>query len=362
MKLVLVGEGDFSFTSSISRLLNERRFEALSFLLGQSVDDLAKAECTELIATSLDSKQEVLNKYPSFISHSLTDHVRVHHSVNALDALGLRKLTGSEPQFILWNHPHLGHEDCENHFQLLVHFFRGIADVFPTSSIILSLLSDQIPRWRVEEACGKRYRVTRIFPLNESDFPGFICRRNLAGDSFKSSRTRANWGQSELKSHFLVFEPLASSIKPSINIRAYLSTPAVAVPEREFMCEICEKRFSSDQGLRTHVRQVHQLGKYSTGEFVCATCEKIFNSSESLRMHSLNTHGQRSAKRQRFEDSIPTDSDYKCEICGSRDPNHVEKFGKNEIKETLRCGHCSKEFHSERALVQHTNVSHPSNS
>ena len=372
VKILLLGEGDFSFTRALCTLLKGDSKEMVAKWLGRPISDLDKPY---LISTSLDTRLEVIERYHSPNLH-LDDpsFVEVHHGVNALDHEQLRSLVGesSQPDFVVWNHPHLGIEDCMQHHELLCHFFHSISQVVPNAVVIVSLLSEQITRWRVLEAAEKlSMKLVRIEPLVEEQFPSYMCKRTLSGDSFKSARSRSNWGtdKGSLDSIFLYFESRNSESEaitdPLERIREIISESQSAIPvSSSHACKECEKSFSTEQGLRTHVRQVHQLALYSAAAPVaCATCGKSFSSQDKLRMHELNAHGQldvkQSNKRQRTDTGL--DSSYSCAICGSVDVDHVKKFGSTNkaVAETFPCGSCDKVFKSQRALNQHTNVVHP---
>jgi predicted RNA-binding Zn-ribbon protein involved in translation (DUF1610 family) len=211
----------------------------------------------------------------------------------------------------------------------------------------------------------------RIEPLVEQQFPNYMCKRNLSGDSFKSARSRSNWATDKgcLASIFLYFvshksDALAieSPLARIAEIVSSLHSKTPAIPAHA--CKECEKSFSTDQGLRTHVRQVHQLGLYSAStQVVCGTCGKAFSSPDKLRMHELNAHGRLdvklSSKKQRIDAELV--SSYCCPTCGSVDVDHVAKFCSTSktVLETFACGSCDKLFKSQRALNQHANVVHP---
>jgi uncharacterized C2H2 Zn-finger protein len=347
MKILLLGEGDFSFTHSLVR---SGKHEFLEKVFGSSY---SKVSPTTVVATSLDTRAEILRKYPAFVHYEKFENLSIHHGVNALDRVKLKSFIDT-PSIVSWNHPHLGLENCESHYQLLVHFFDTMKTVFPTAVIVLSFLADQISRWQVVKAAGS-YTVTNIFPFHESDFPGYVCRRSLGGDSFKSSRTRANWDSSNLVSHFMIFSN--STETEPVDVESYLNQQHARSSSEvtALVCEKCGSKFKSDQGLRTHVRQVHELGLYKVGEFKCDTCDRTFSTEESLKMHTLNGHMSPESKRRKTELEI---SSYECNLCGSRDPDHVAQFGQNRPEQLLECVECGKDFKSERALSQHKNVVH----
>jgi uncharacterized Zn-finger protein len=344
MKLLLLGEADFSFTRALSYISNECIFQ----WLGKSSSDRIK-----IVATSLDSRTEFLGKYHTAIPSS-DDSVSINFSVNALDGGKLNDLC-SEPDFVIWNHPHLGYEDLHAHHELLCHFFHSMKTVFPKTVVVISLLRNQIERWQVMEAAASQtMNLVRLLPLVESDFPNYVCKRNLTGDSFKSARARDNWeSEIDLRSFFLFFDNSASPIP---NWRALIGSPEKT---ETFNCRKCGKAFKSEQGLRTHTRQVHELQLYALKPAVCTVCDKQFDSEQARDMHEKNAHGPNSVTTEPRNKKPRLSSDeYQCAICGSKDASHVEKMGKNRNVEIFTCNICEKDFTSNRALSQHMNVVH----
>ena len=343
-QLLLLGEGDFSFTHSLSNSPTGISFLSLPY--------------TSIIATSLDSKQEVIQKYPSFLDKKFPASVQIFHNVNALD------LSTWPPQVlhnatILWNHPHCGRENAKEHFQLLAHFFHTISS--RDCGVIISLIQGQYERWKVEEAANKFGFYLQKSPIEfnpSSDFPGYEARRNLSGTSFKSSPTPNQTG----KSFFYIFK---KHFVPGVNnvMVDDLADPSVSLPE--YKCSLCEmeKTFKTQQGLKTHIRQVHELLKYTDRqtEYVCKICYLKFNGKEALDNHSYNVHEFKKLfleNKHMVEkrDRDGTESSYCCEICGSCDPDHVLRFGTNE--ELEECRECGITFRDKRALLQHTSRIH----
>ena len=54
-------------------------------------------------------------------------------------------------------------------------------------------------------------------------------------------------------------------------------------------CEICDKEFKNNRGLKYHFNMVHNLGK----ECQCNICQKIFNSQNKLTMHLKSVHANK---------------------------------------------------------------------
>ena len=56
--------------------------------------------------------------------------------------------------------------------------------------------------------------------------------------------------------------------------------------ERNFICEICEKRFKNNSSIRKHIKIVHGEEK----EFACNVCNKKFSEQFELTIHNENNH------------------------------------------------------------------------
>ena len=351
-RLVLVGEGDFSFTKALSKLLTSDA-DIVQSWLGGTIP-------TQIVSTSLDSLTEVLEEYPSFAHLAFPKCVSVFHSVNALSTGDWHRVCGPQSvEYVVWNHPHLGTEDCVEHFQLLCHFFHTIASLpqCRDATVIVSLLTGQVDRWRLIEAARRHeYVLVRSAPLLEHEFPGYTCKRNLSGDSFKSARSKSNWSDNDLVSTFFYFKPRSSG-----TVEIPLSRPhgGEAGPEPIYTCSQCGKTYKSQQGLTTHVRQVHELKQYGDSgcAVTCEVCGKEVRGEKALQMHMAGAHGGLSVKKSDMG-AKRVRTEYLCEHCGSTDPDHIIKFGQNRPRSTIPCPQCGKEFKEPRALNQHINIVH----
>ena len=56
--------------------------------------------------------------------------------------------------------------------------------------------------------------------------------------------------------------------------------------EKNFECEICEKRFSNEQIKNRHVTIVHGENK----NFICNVCDIKFGLQNGLKLHIENNH------------------------------------------------------------------------
>ena len=110
IRLLTIGDGNFSFSSCLAKIL---------------MREISNNDYT-LHATSFDSLNELSIKYPESISiinelHSF-EFVKVLHSV---DATNLVKCLPEQSIFdcIIFNFPHLGTENCLQHSAFIAHIF-----------------------------------------------------------------------------------------------------------------------------------------------------------------------------------------------------------------------------------------------
>lgn len=374
VNVLLYGEGDFSFTHALSKM--DFGYVFIELFGVDRVD--------RIFATSLDSANDVIQKYPHFcnlqFNSSESPEILICHSVNALLGDDRDRICGN-PTHILWNHPHLGKEDSRLHYQLLAHFFGVHKD--HSGRIIISLLAGQFERWDVVKAAklGGEFVLTKSFPFDESQFPGYLCKRNSTGTSFKSSHAVRNSATGYTASIFYIFEKSGIEVVPCPSPK---STDVVRNCATLYTCSTCGKSYNSKFGLKTHTRQFHELQLYEGRSAVlCDQCGKSFAGAEARDSHVKAIHAKRpkvgdvggiqAVELNRDQshglsatagvlttaaaDDNPQCDAYVCEICESTDPNHLSRFTENE-PEWLTCTDCGRVFRGARALNQHRQQRH----
>ncbi|CAK0857999.1 unnamed protein product, partial [Prorocentrum cordatum] len=315
-RVLLLGEANFSFALALASQLaggGPCPAEAYLGLLP------AAARRAHVVASCYESAEEVVQKYPEaagilarLSAHRGSPRAEARFGVNAWDLAGT---LGEEAcwDVIAWNHPHLGTENCRLHGRLLAHFFAcALRHLRPGGRIVLSLLEGQEARWELSVQ-AERLGLALSTPVQfrAGDFPGYECKRNTTGKSFKNlhSQRHAAPGTPEMRSWLHHARPSADcpvpeAPGPSTVLPAAASDAARAArggsadadptscrPAASATCDLCGRVFSCAQGLRTHRRQVHELQKYgeaAAGEaFACPECGRCFRDQASLQQHAL---------------------------------------------------------------------------
>jgi hypothetical protein len=137
--ILLLGEGDFSFTVALQH--------RLTALLPPPPPPLAALppQPVTVVATSYDAAADVDAKYPfarSTLDALVKRHpgrLRVCHDVDATKPL-LSQLAATlealpPVRHVVFNFPHLGYEDCRSHASLAAHVFHRVRELFDAQQV-----------------------------------------------------------------------------------------------------------------------------------------------------------------------------------------------------------------------------------
>ena len=178
-RILLVGEGDFSFSSS---LLNAHG-------------------CTRLVATSYDKISMLLSKYPQAAAHiaalEAEGNCIVRHGVDAtkLGKPGVAEGAGGGKEVkkggfdkVVFNFPHVGgltkdvNRQVRHNQELLVEFFKAALPLLdPSGSVIVTIFDGEpYELWNVRDlARHVGLKVERSFKFQASAYPGYTHARTL---------------------------------------------------------------------------------------------------------------------------------------------------------------------------------------
>lgn len=120
---------------------------------------------------------------------------------------------------------------------------------------------------------------------------------------------------------------------------------AVHDANHEFVCEVCDYRFSSERNLKTHVSAKHTSAaiRLDGGPYFCPDCPMIFQQSRALTAHSV----------------MHSDRDFKCKVCSIslKTLAAVTRHMNSKHPDILphKCHLCEKSFPVETHLNDHIN-------
>ncbi|XP_066244842.1 PR domain zinc finger protein 5-like isoform X1 [Euwallacea similis] len=135
--------------------------------------------------------------------------------------------------------------------------------------------------------------------------------------------------------------------------------------QKNSLCDICLKRFSSVKSLASHLR-LH------VGQYFCSSCKKTFGRLENLKQHKCNqTYSAKCPKCNKVftqkkylskHISIYHERKFACTLCNQICYSSVElqnhRCKSNENKKLLKCTSCPKQFRSYRGLKVHVKNNH----
>ncbi|EXC15613.1 hypothetical protein L484_006877 [Morus notabilis] len=177
-KILLVGEGNFSFSASLAR---------------------AFRMAVNMVATSLDSKDTLLTKYGRSCEQHLQELKKkgwlVLHEVDVNDMNQHPTLKYMKFDVIVFNFPHAGHFGLqetqtmlkEMHKDLLRAFFRSARELLEKGGEVHVAHRDDSPynKWKIEELARENDLVLKEkVVFKKEDYPGYENKRG--------SETRAN--------------------------------------------------------------------------------------------------------------------------------------------------------------------------
>ncbi|KAE9034226.1 hypothetical protein PR003_g5698 [Phytophthora rubi] len=399
-RVLTVGDGNFSYSLALAK---QRKS------LGDDTPPL------ELTATSYDSYEELVAKYPESkrICAQLKElGASVLHRVDATNIRESLVAAGATPDkfhAVVFNHPHCGEENVRRHQSLLSHFYASALEVLEQeevsedSGVLLTLAEGQPERWQaVQRALSAGLKLHRqIDDVDGDDTFGVAYERKRHQNGKSFHQVTLHGERKKQSSTLFIFrrqktEAAGSAVVAGSDASATTLEDSGESKSRkrkaeselplEFACTQCERSFKSAQGLRTHVHMVHELegGAPKKVLLPCELCDRTFKKEDARRQHQLAKHGKdplikpdwyetqqaagaASESAQVAQEPTATEATatataepQTCSICQLSFPTaqdfaaHWQKLQPRAAAKR-QCATCSREFDEERALRQHQN-------
>ena len=415
VNILTVGDGNLSFSYSLAYYFNTYLPEINLRLTATTFDTY-----NDLIKKYPETKQIILKllKFQCIVKHGI-DAINLNEKVLLPPSMMLinnNNNNNNETEsslisnnnrysYIFFMHPHLGIEDCKLHRLFLAHFFASCINICfyndnnnnyssssssSSSEILLSLIIGQAERWELFKQ-AKRLGLICIERniLNLHNFKGYETKRTNTGKSFKNVPTQKHvYTSQESFIYRLVRKQQKNVKKKKMRLKIVTNnnnkgkikrkkskTKSLVGNDEQLSCKICNKTFSTPQGLRTHTHTVHVLKLFDHSKiFTCTICQREFNSKDAYKQHCIAKHsgndddGDGINHHLQMMKNIENDNKSLkecvertktlCTICNElydgTYEDHLKVFRPSTFLHKYDCNYCKKKsFRNERALEQH---------
>lgn len=304
---LLLGEGNFSFSAVLAKRL-------------ESIHASASLKPIIFTATSYDSNEEVLQKYPEAASTlrlltSMTDKgITVMHNIDAtrplrrqLTSLASSSSNPSTYENIIFNFPHLGIEDAQTHRSMLAHTMSCVRQSMRLNSrFFLSLANAQADRWSMREMATRNgLHLEESLPFLDAHWEGYEIKRHQSGRSFRRRVQECSVFVFRVSApDDASFPSLPTAFQTylrEIDTRLHASPPAfVAAPCKKARTESLPSKpskrafIASTDGTYKEVRSndAIQCAEKQSGlkEYACLSCGRHYATEHAVRTHVYSVH------------------------------------------------------------------------
>ena len=408
--ILIVGDGDFSFTLSFCNKLkfsNSKQFPLLLYLKNY-YGDIQELN-VNIISTSYDNKLELIQKYPNSVStlkkinllnnisnkqskkekklkSELKDvlinlKIMIKHKIDATQISHLSSsISSTSFDLIIFNHPHLGFEDLKRNSSLLMHVLFEFNKLINNDGMIwISLIEGQFNNWNVNQKMKKnklckQLKLLSSFLFYDKYYFGYTTRRHQSNKTFRNNLKSINY--IFIKSNFEKYHPFQKYIQlinESINKCLKFNQINHNQNDKQFKCNKCNKKFIQQRSLKTHqkfclLRMNENNDKQKNNNlYKCNQCNKEFKYLIDIQQHNIAKHNKLNKNMEindiENEEEKKNESqiimNIKCVLCDRSFENeihHKQWITPGNFNVMNKCNKCYKQFLFKRDLEQHYNT------
>eukprot|EP01083_Nonionella_stella_P013080 36903_1 len=420
LNILILGDGDFSFTLAFTQKLkfsNNTQFPFLLYLK-QKYSESMNQLTINLISTSFDDHAVLTQKYPH--SHTILkqlnllthEHISnkqikkekrikfgskdilIHFKIiikHGIDATDLSIFYDTTFDLIIFNHPHLGFEHIHRNASLFMHILSECNKiVHKDAQMWITLLQHQYESWNISTKMKQNkslqsLRLLSSFLFVDSYYSGYCTKRHQSNKSFRRNRPskrKENDNQKQetqsvtfvfVKTTAHPFTEYVSLMKQSIQqcIRSEANNT-----ERELLsCVQCGKTFDEKRSLISHQKSTANCGNQME-QFKCDECEKMFQSLQDLKQHynakhvainkNIKPDWYQKDEEKTHKHNHDIEKRFCCTLCDKTFGNETQHKQwitpgimdpmHTQQSQIYKCSSCNKQFTFKRDMLQHSNV------
>ena len=127
--------------------------------------------------------------------------------------------------------------------------------------------------------------------------------------------------------------------------------------KKKYNCEICQKKFKTKNGLKSHTINDHE----NKEPFQCLNCNQVYQNINELKRHCLlenHTYPKLKKTTGKSSRSLLNQTCKEChKIVGGNMEKHMKKYHSEESR-TWICSECGESFKRKDSLLRHERIVH----
>ena len=200
----------------------------------------------------------------------------------------------------------------------------------------------------------KHLKIDQEIPVINKDLIGY--EERLESETIDETKTSHRWKCKECEKEF----------KHKVSLDRH--TQEAHVKDKQFACSVCDFKFSREDNLYAHRRNVHNthrlnldaIRSLANDNLLCKICDEKFESIKKFEAHIA----LKICQDEKNNLDINEEEKYQCHLC-DRSYDHKKNLlahfnWKHKEKKSYRCEICDVSFSQKSSLERHNRKSHSS--